>query len=183
MKKADPLLVFCDERAITKVLLRFGRSLDTGDWTSYLSCFPEKVSLNFERLTGHAEVRIDTKLMCRWADLFLSPTRRHHTYSNIDIDLDYGRAHAKVYFTARHWKATDYGDSTNTQYGWYDFWLSKADGDWKIIRFKHDYQWVEGNGGLFDLTNPELVTVMEQIFTDANKQSAIEAAKQWSSGI
>ncbi|KRB86511.1 hypothetical protein ASE00_07370 [Sphingomonas sp. Root710] len=172
---AERQAILWEERGITRTLLRFGRSLDTGDWDSYLTCFTELVSLNFERLTGHAEVRIETKLMCRWADLFLSPTRRHHSYSNFDITLDGQRAHAKVYFTARHWKATDHGESSNTQYGWYDFWLTKAGEDWKIHRIKHDFQWVDGNGALFDVTEPELARIAQQIFTDENKRAAVAA--------
>jgi len=176
---ADRLATLWEERAITKVIIRFGRSLDTGDRATYLSCFPDEVNLNFARLTGHAEVRIGAELLKTWADLFLSPTRRHHSYSNFDITLAGDRAHAKVYFTARHWKATDYGDSSNTQYGWYDFWLSKVGEEWKIHRFKHDFQWVEGNGGLFDLAEPDLVAVMAQVFTDENKRKAAAAVEAW----
>jgi hypothetical protein len=177
--QTDRLDVLWKERAITQVITRFGRSLDTGDRDLYMACFPEQVNLDFQRLTGHAEVRISAELLKRWADLFLSPTRRHHSYSNFDITLDGDRAHAKVYFTARHWKATDFGDSSNTQYGWYDFWLVKAGEDWKIRRFRHDFQWIDGNHGLFDLTEPELVAVMAQIFTDENKQSAAAAVRGW----
>lgn len=177
--EADRLEVLWEERAITKVITRFGRSLDTGERDMYMACFQKEVSLDFERLTGHAEVRIPTDLLKRWADLFLSPTRRHHTYSNFDITFDGERAHAKVYFTARHWKATDHGDSANTQYGWYDYWLVRTTDGWKIQRFKHDFQWVDGNGGLFDLTDPELVAVMAQVFTDENKRAAAAFVGAW----
>ncbi len=168
----EKLAMLWDERDVIKVIRRFGRSLDTGDWQSYRSCFTKLVNMDFERLTGHPEVRVDVELMSRFGDLFLSPTRRHHTYTNFDVTVEGERAHAHVYMTARHWKATDNGSSSNTQFGWYDFWLMRIEGEWRIYRFKHDFQWVEGNAGLFDLAEEQLVDVMRQIFTEENVSAA-----------
>lgn len=168
----DKLETLWEERKVTKVIQRFGRCLDTGDWETYRACFTEQVNMDFKRLTGRDEVRIDVALMSRFGDLFLSQVRRHHSYGNFDVTFEGERAHAHVYFTARHWRATDNGQSSNTQYGWYDFWLEKRDGGWLINRIKHDYQWVDGNGALFDLDEPELAEVMAAIFTDENMRAA-----------
>ena len=164
-----------EERQVTKAILRFGRCLDTGDWATYQSCFTPMVSMDFKRLTGQAEVRIPVSLMSRFGDLFLSQARRHHSYSNFDIDLQGDRAHAHVYFVARHWRATDNGHSSNTQYGWYDFWLERNVEGWLINRIKHDFQWIDGNGALFDLAEPNLAAVMAEIFTEENARAATEA--------
>ena len=52
---------------IEAVMLRFGRSLDVGDWKSYRSCFANRFKVNFERLTGQPEVYVDADLWARFA--------------------------------------------------------------------------------------------------------------------
>ncbi len=42
-------------------------------------------------------------------------------------------------------------------------------GQWKITRLLHTYQWVSGNGALFDFSDPELVKVMRQVFAEENR--------------
>src|SRR5579862_3509912 len=69
---------------IEAVMLRFGRALDLGDWKAYRSCFADRFKVNFERLTGQPEVYVDADLWTRFAEIILSPVRRHHQYSNLD---------------------------------------------------------------------------------------------------
>jgi hypothetical protein len=52
---------------IERVMLNFGRALDTGDWKLYRSCFAERFKVNFERLTGQPEVYVDADLWTRFA--------------------------------------------------------------------------------------------------------------------
>ena len=172
MTNEEKLLELWEDKQITKVILRFGRALDTGNWPAYRSCFTNPVNIDFKRLTGQDEVCIDADLWTRFAEQILSPVRRHHSYSNFDITVDGDRAHAVVYMTARHWKATDLGTSDNTQYGWYDFWLRRDGDGWQIYRVKHDFQWVEGNNALLDPHEPELAATMQTIFTDGHFQAA-----------
>jgi hypothetical protein len=47
----------------------------------------------------------------RFAELILSPVRRHHVFTNFAIDVNGDKAFAIVYMTARHWKASDMGAS------------------------------------------------------------------------
>lgn len=168
MIDAEKLAILWDERAITQVMLRFGRALDLGDWPAYRSCFTDPVSIDFKRLTGFNEVRVRADDWTRFAELILTPVRRHHVYSNFDIRLDGDTAFAIVYMTARHWKATDLGTSDYTQYGWYDVWFERHAGEWLIARIKHDFQWVEGNNALFDMTEPTLRASMEVVFSNEN---------------
>jgi hypothetical protein len=161
-----------DQEAVQKVMLRFGRSLDTGNWEAYRSCFTVHINVDFKRLTGQAEVRVDADLWTRFADLILSPVRRHHVYTNWDISVDGDRAYALVYMTARHWKASDMGAPEYNQYGWYDVWFERAGDAWLINRIKHDFQWVSGNNALFDMNEPELAKTMALVFSDANKKAA-----------
>ncbi len=172
MTNEEKIAALWEEKQVLKVILRFGRALDTGNWAAYRSCFTDPVSIDFKRLTGQDEVRIDADLWTLFAEQILSPVRRHHTYSNFDITLDGDRAHAMVYMTSRHWKSTDNGVSHNTQYGWYDFWLERRGGEWRMNRVKHDFQWVDGNASLLDVHEPELAKTMARIFSDAHFEAA-----------
>jgi hypothetical protein len=79
---------------IERVMLNFGRALDVGDWKLYRSCFADRFKVNFERLTGQPEVYVDADLWTRFAELILSPVRRHHQYSNFCATIDGERASA-----------------------------------------------------------------------------------------
>jgi len=154
---------------IEQVMLNFGRALDLGDWKLYRSCFADTVLVDFERLTGQPEVRVDADLWTRFADLILSPVRRHHQYSNFSVILDGDRASATIYMVASHWKPTDGGASEYVQNGWYENAFQRIDGQWKITRLKHTFQWITGNGALFDFSDPPLVEVMSRVFAKENR--------------
>jgi SnoaL-like domain len=172
MTNEEKLLELWEDKQVARVMLRFGRALDTGDWAAYRSCFTDQVNIDFKRLTGQDEVRVSADLWTRFAEQILSPVRRHHTYTNWDIRVDGDRAYALVYMTARHWKATDLGGSENTQYGWYDVWFERAGDGWLINRVKHDFQWVAGNDALLVTQDPELGATMQEVFTAENKKAA-----------
>ncbi len=70
---------------------------------------------------------------------------------------------------SHHWKATDAGDPEYVQKGWYENQFTRIDGEWKITRLLHTYQWIAGNGGLFDFSDPELIEVMGQVFAKENR--------------
>ena len=168
----DEITAFLEEKAIEKVMLRFGRALDTGDWVAYRSCFTDVVSIDFKRLTGSDEVSVSADDWTLFAEQILTPVRRHHVYSNFNVEVEGESAYAIVYMTARHWKATDLGASDYTQYGWYDVWFVRHESTWKIRRLKHDFQWVEGNNALFDMSEPELAKTMGRVFSAENAQAA-----------
>jgi hypothetical protein len=154
---------------VERVMLNFGRALDIGDWMLYRSCFADRFQVNFERLTGRPEVYVDADLWTRFAKVILSPVRRHHQYSNFSATIEGDSANAVIYMVARHWKPTDGGSAEYTQNGWYENSFKRIDGQWKITRLLHTYQWVSGNGGLFDFSDPELIEVMGQVFSEKNR--------------
>jgi len=154
---------------IERVMLNFGRALDLGDWKLYRSCFADRFQVNFERLTGFPEVHVDADLWTRFAEAILSPVRRHHQYSNFSATVTGDRADAVIYMVARHWKATDSGAAEYTQNGWYENSFARIDGQWKITRLLHTYQWISGNGGLFDFSDPNLVKIMGEVFAEKNR--------------
>jgi len=157
---------------IERVMLNFGRALDLGDWPLYRSCFVDRFRVNFERLTGQPEVFVDADLWTHFAKVILSPVRRLHQYSNFSVQVDGDRADAVIYMVARHWKAVDTGATEYTQNGWYENSFARIDGRWKITRLLHTYQWVSGNGGLFDFSDPELQAVMAKVFAKENRVGA-----------
>lgn len=160
---------------VKKTMLRFGRALDQGDWQAYCSCFTNPLIVDFKRLTGQPRVQLEPTLFTRFVERILSPVRRHHVFTNWDIEIENERATAVVYMTARHWKATDVGASSNAQYGWYDVHFIEEGGVWKIAEIKHDFQWIEGNGSLFDMSDPALLEVMAEVFSPANAAAAATA--------
>jgi hypothetical protein len=87
------------------------------------------------------------------------------------VTLDGDQAQAIIYMVARHWKATDTGAAEYTQNGWYENTFARIDGQWKITRLLHTFQWVSGNGGLFDFSDPELIEVMKKVFAPENRVS------------
>lgn len=178
MTNEEKLLELWEDKQVAKVMLRFGRSLDTGNWAGYRSCFTDQVNIDFKRLTGMDEVRVSADLWTRCAEQILSPVRRHHTYTNWQISVDGDRAYALVYMTSRHWKATDLGASDYNQYGWYDVWLERSGDGWLIYRIKHDFQWVDGNNSLLDTHRPELAETMTEVFSEENFRAATAFLEQ-----
>lgn len=154
---------------IERVMLSFGRALDTGDWPLYRSCFADRIRVDFERLTGFPEIEIDADSWTRFAALALGQVRRHHQYSNFSARIQGDEAVAVIYMVARHFRMTDRGASENTQYGWYENSFSRQGGQWRIVRLSHQFQWVSGNDALFDFSEPELAAQMATIFCDDNR--------------
>jgi len=167
--EAKAIEILWDRAEIERLMLRFGRGLDLGDWKLYRSCFADRFKVNFERLTGCPEVHVDADLWTRFAEVILSPVRRHHQYSNFYVNLDGERAEAVIYMVARHWRPTDGGAAEYTQNGWYENTFERIGGEWKITRLLHTFQWVSGNGALFDFSDPELTRVMAQVFAEENR--------------
>ncbi len=164
-------IIFKDE--IRTTIHRYGRSLDLKDWDLFRSCVAETYLLDFTRLTGMPPVLVHVDTVVKWANAFFRPLRTHHTYSNDDIEiLSPQRARAHVYMTSRHWRSTDLGESTNTQYGWYDFHFARLDGRWIIDRIKHDFAWIDGNGGLIDFTDTEMKDAASEVFSARNIEAA-----------
>ena len=52
----EMLRALWEERQVNKVMLRFARSLDTGDWSAYLDCFTAPVNIDLLWIEGNAGV-------------------------------------------------------------------------------------------------------------------------------
>jgi hypothetical protein len=154
---------------IEKVMLNFGRALDLGDWPLYRSCLADRLQVDFERLTGNPEVYVDADLWTRFAEVILSPGRRHHQYSNFSVTVHGDTAEALIYMVCRHWKPTDTGAPEYVQNGWYENSFARLNGQWKMTRLVHKFQWITGNGGLFDFSDPQLIKIMGQVFAPENR--------------
>jgi SnoaL-like domain len=169
MTPQDKAALLWERSEIERVMLNFGRALDRGDWELYRTCLADRIRVDFERLTGFPEVEVDAEAWARFAELALSPVRRHHQYSNFIARIDGDCATATTYMVARHFKMTDRGAAENTQYGWYDNSFEKHGGVWKIARLSHQFCWVSGNDGLFDFAEPAVAAQMAIVFCDANR--------------
>jgi len=169
MTPQDKAELLWERSEIERVMLDFGRGLDRGDWVLYRKCFADRIRVDFERLTSFPEIEVDADSWARFAELALSPVRRHHQYSNFVAHVDGDSATATTYMVARHFQMTDRGSAENTQYGWYDNNFKKQNGAWKIVRLSHQFSWVSGNDGMFDFSEPALAAQMGIVFCDANR--------------
>jgi SnoaL-like domain len=172
MNDTIALATLWEERAVKRVMLRFGRTLDLGDWAGHRSCLADTVVMDFKRLTGFEKVAVPADDWVGFAKHILSPVRRHHVYSNWDIEVKGMHATMTLNQTSRHWKSTDVGSADYTQYGTYDVEMEKRSDEWKIVRLKHDFYWSDGNNALFDLREPKLVESMQRVFSEANLAAA-----------
>jgi hypothetical protein len=130
-----------EEPKVCKTIVRCGRARNIADWPTDRSCFANPIAINFMRLTGQGEIRVDPDLSTRLAERMARPARRHHFYANRQIAITGNHAHALVYSAAQIWKSTDLGMPHHTEYGRYDFWLhSQADNNWLNARVKRDFQ-------------------------------------------
>lgn len=154
-----------DKLAISELMNAFGRSLDLHDWALYRQCFLDEFEVDFQRLTGFAPVRVRADLWTRFAELALAPLTVHHQYSNFTAKIAGDTAHATIYMVARHHSPTDL--RWNTQYGWYenDFVRTDDGFGWKISKLRHDFQWIAGAPDLIDMSNPNTVRVVREIFS------------------
>ncbi|KKC27016.1 nuclear transport factor 2 family protein [Sphingomonas sp. SRS2] len=175
MTDAEKLARIWDERNIRNTMLRFGETLDSGDWAAHRACFMDTANIDFERLTGQKEIRLDADLWVAFADAILSPVKRHHTYSNFKIEVDGDRALVTLKHTSRHWRSNDAGSVEYNQYGSYVVRFRRVDGvdAWKIEYLKHDFTWSNGNNALFDMHDPKLIEAMTRVFTPDHFAAAV----------
>ena len=160
-----------DEEAIRRSS-RASPLLDLGDWPGYRSCFTDKLLIDFTRLTGQPKIFVvDADDWTRFADLILSPCAASSRLFQFRYRCHRRYRPAVWYFTARHWKPTDMGASHN-QHGWYNSSYVREGGVWKMSYVKHDFQWVDGNNALFDMTEPNLVACMHKVFRPENASAA-----------
>jgi len=173
MDDAKKLWVLWNEREINRLMLQFGRSLDTQDWPRYEACFLSEFDLDFRDLTGAAPTRVLASLWVEFARVVLKPLKAHHQYSNHAITFHGDSEASSVqYHVSHHFKPTARGASTNYQYGWYENEFRRTADGWRISRLCHKFQWVDGNDSLLAITDPEAVAIAARVFggSDAPKQ-------------
>lgn len=159
------LWVLWNEREIDRLMLQFGRALDTHDWPLYQACFLDTFDVDFRDLTGAPPTRVGSALWTQFAQAVLQPLRVHHQYSNHVITFDDDdHARSVLYHVSRHFKAVSRGSSTNYQHGWYENEYQRTAGGWRISRLCHRFQWVDGNDSLLDVTDPEAAAITARVF-------------------
>ncbi len=168
MDDARKLWTLWNEREINLLMLRFGRGLDTHDWSAYLECFLDEFEVDFQDLTGAPAVRVGAALWAEFARVVLEPLKVHHQYSNHVVTFsDDDHASSVLYHVSHHFKSTSRGASTNYQYGWYENQYRRTPAGWRISRLCHRFQWVDGNDGLLTVTTPEAAEITARVFGGA----------------
>ncbi len=172
MRDEEKLQTLWDKRAITRTMLRFGHSLDIGDWTAHSSCFTDPVNIDFSKFTGLGEVRLGPVLWTRFAKVLLSTAPRHHLLGSFAITIDGDQAWATVDMISSLWTPAESGLSANRQYGWFDVSFARQGDEWRISRMKHDFQGVDGGGAAPQTHDPEFAQLSSEVFSPAHLAAA-----------
>lgn len=172
MNDANKLQMLWDERLITATMLRFGHTLDLGDWDGHASCFTAPVNIDFKKFTGHDEIRLSPVLWAKFAAFIIGSAPRHHLLGTFETTIEGDRAWATVDMISSLWSQTPTGLSSNRQYGWFTVEFARQGDEWKISRIKHDFQGADGNAAKLDIQNPEFVALSQEVFSAANKEAA-----------
>lgn len=117
-----------DRDAITAVLVRYARAVDTRDWTLFRSCFTNDVVADYSDIGSWVGIDALTKFMVE-GHLGMGPTL--HRLTNFEIEIEGERAHALTYVHAVTVLASHADDWFDTVGSYEDQLIREAD-DWRI---------------------------------------------------
>lgn len=148
----DEVLVrtLLDRAQIEEAVLRYGRSADRRDWEALISCFTEKVDVDYTSLTGGEPERIAARdlVLGRWAPTFESLDATQHFTGPCTVSVNDDGATADAYFQAQHVLNGATGGEKWTLGGRYDFDLVRAGDGWRISAVTMTAMWDDGNRDL-----------------------------------
>jgi 3-phenylpropionate/cinnamic acid dioxygenase small subunit len=147
-----------DREAIRNVFVKYAEHLDGGDYQGYASLFARDGV--FGEARGREQVAEQMAAYGKRVDQGKAARRFNpavHLISNVDIDLEGGRARAKAVWSY----VTNDPDSmpVTLQFGTYDDDLVREDGEWKIA--EHRINRITGRAQLED-TGPTRLDRMER---------------------
>jgi SnoaL-like domain len=153
-----------DQKEIEKLMLRFGRGLDTNDMDLYASCFTDPFTVDFSDLTGLPPAQTTPELWADFARLALGQLLVMHQYSNFNIAVTGDEAVGVIYHVSRHRLPNLKGADQYTQYGYYENDFLRTTEGWKIQYLRHNIKWCDGNPSLIDMSDPALQASVVKVF-------------------
>jgi SnoaL-like domain len=160
------LIRLTDQTAIYDLMMRFGRGLDQKDWPLYRSCFGNRLTLDFSRMTGEPAQMVDADLFVDFARLRQRSHFAFHQYANFQVSVDGDRASCVLSMVARHRiPQSGNGEPLNVFIGWYDNEFVRGPDGWKISVLRTPLQRVEGNALIKDSLDPEVEEASRRLFS------------------
>lgn len=153
-----------DQQKVERLMLRFGRGLDTNDMDLYASCFTDPFTVDFSDLTGLAPAETTPDAWAEFARLSLGNLRVMHQYSNFSIDISGDTATGVIYHVSRHRLPNLKGGDQYTQYGSYENDFVRTAEGWKITYLRHRTSWCDGNPTLIDMSDPAWQASVQKVF-------------------
>jgi uncharacterized protein (TIGR02246 family) len=130
-----------DRLQIDDLFIRYTCALDAGDVETLVGCFAEDGSLVSPAVGEHKGRAAIREFARRFARFRERGSQLRHVISNLRIDVDGDRGHARCYLVVF---LTRDGASRLLAPGTYDCELVRSDGQWlfqrRIVTMDHDYE-------------------------------------------
>ncbi|MFC1743608.1 nuclear transport factor 2 family protein [Candidatus Riflebacteria bacterium] len=126
-----------------------GICADTRDWKGVISCFADKVLLDYTSMVGGQPVELTPAvIVSSWKGLLPGFKMTQHQITNHRVKINDDEADCFSYVTAIHHLPNKSGKDTWTVWGYYNHHLIKKDAGWKVAKMKFTLKLIEGNRSL-----------------------------------
>jgi SnoaL-like domain len=135
-----------DRAAISELLFRFARALDTRDFGAYVELYAQDGTLELpDPQTGGTFTLRRDQMLDAVPKSLVRYTATHHLSTNHQIEVTGDRASSRSYLQAvhvrsnprEHWSAG----------GWYDCEYRRSESGWKFVRVRLTAVWLSGEPG------------------------------------
>lgn len=145
-----------DRAALTDLLARFARAIDTCDWAAYREVFADEIELDYSSWRpGSVGTWAADDWVARAAQLFPGLTATRHALTNVLVDVDAtDPASARVLadVCAEHVNVDAAGTaSVFTLNGYYDDLCVRTADGWRIAGKRLVVQWSTGDASVMDV--------------------------------
>ena len=138
-----------DQNDVIAAATRLFVCTDNRDWSCVQSVFAPEVLFDMTSLAGgQPEKKTPQQIADMWDQGLKALTAVHHLAGNFQAAVKGSEADLFCYGVAYHFLPNPTNQNTRTFVGSYDFHLVKAEGGWKIDRFKFNLKFIDGNKDL-----------------------------------
>jgi hypothetical protein len=137
-----------DRQSIAEVINTLFVSVDNRDWATARACLADRVHFDATSLGEPAPRELTPEQITGAWESGLAPIESvHHQSGNFRIRVDGDEAECFCYGIAWHYRRVRSGNNTRMFVGSYDYRLTRADGRWRITRFKFNAKFIDGKPG------------------------------------
>ena len=138
-----------DQNDVIAAATRLFVCTDNRDWACVQNVFAPEVLFDMTSLGApKAELLSPKQITDAWDQGLKALAAIHHQAGNFQATVKGSEADLSCYGIAYHYLPNPTDRNTRTFVGSYDFHLVKAEGGWKIDRFKFNLKFIDGNKDL-----------------------------------